>query len=38
MTNDRMISKVEIDEVNIYSKPGHDHSDDRAFIIQYRKC
>lgn len=38
MTRDRSISHVEIDEVNIYSKLGHDHSGDRALIIQYRKC
>jgi predicted TPR repeat methyltransferase len=38
MTRDRRISEVEIDEVNIYSRAGHDHSDDRALIVQYRKC
>jgi predicted TPR repeat methyltransferase len=38
MKRDRKISHVEIDEVNIYSKVGHDHSGDRALIIQYRKC
>jgi hypothetical protein len=38
MTRDRRISEVEIDEVNIYSRAGHDHSGDRALIVQYRKC
>ena len=38
MTRDRRISEVEIEEAKIYSRADHDHSEDRAFIIQYRKC
>ena len=32
------IGPVRIDEVKMYSKTGHDHSNDRAVILQYRKA
>ena len=31
------IGPVRIEEVKMYSKTGHDHSNDRAVILQYRK-
>lgn len=31
------ISPVTVGEVRIYAKDGHDHSNDRALILQYRK-
>lgn len=34
---DALISAVKLDEVMMYSKQGHDHSNDRALILQYRK-
>jgi len=34
---DKEINPVKIDEVKIYSRAGHEHSDDRALILQYRK-
>lgn len=37
MIADRLISPLHVDMVNMYSKDGHDHSSDRAFILQYRK-
>ena len=37
MVADRAITSVKLDEIKIYSKPGHDHSNDRALILQYRK-
>jgi predicted TPR repeat methyltransferase len=35
--SDGKISAPKIDDVKIYSKSGHDHSDDHALIVQYRK-
>jgi hypothetical protein len=35
--NNGKISTPKIDDVKIYSKSGHDHSDDHALIVQYRK-
>lgn len=37
MMSDGKITQVQVDEVNIYSKPSHDHSNDHAMILQYRK-
>jgi len=37
MMKDKEIGPVKIDEVKIYSRAGHEHSDDRALILQYRK-
>jgi predicted TPR repeat methyltransferase len=37
MTGLGEIGAVEITEIDIYAKQGHDHSADRAFILQYRK-
>ncbi len=34
---DGAITSVTLDEIKVYSKDGHDHSNDRAFILQYRK-
>ncbi len=31
------VTPVEMTEIKIYSKDGHDHSNDRALILQYRK-
>ncbi len=31
------ITPVQTTEILMYSKPGHDHSNDRALILQYRK-
>ena len=31
------ITPVKLDEIMMYSKSGHDHSNDRALILQYRK-
>lgn len=32
-----VITDFAFDEINMYSKPGHAHSNDRALILQYRK-
>ena len=37
MVADGAITQVKLMEIMIYSKPGHDHSGDRALILQYRK-
>jgi predicted TPR repeat methyltransferase len=37
MVADGEITAVTVEEIKIYSKDGHDHSNDRAFILQYRK-
>lgn len=37
MVADGAIGPVKLEEMLIYSKPGHDHSHDRALILQYRK-
>jgi SAM-dependent methyltransferase len=31
------ITPVKLNTINIYSNPGHDHSNDRALIVKYRK-
>jgi len=33
----RLIKDLRVAEVPMYSKPGHDHSDDTAFALVYRK-
>ena len=37
MVADGAITQVKLMEIMIYSKLGHDHSGDRALILQYRK-
>jgi SAM-dependent methyltransferase len=37
MVADGAITPVKFEEIQMYSKPGHDHSNDRALILQYRK-
>jgi predicted TPR repeat methyltransferase len=37
LVGEKRISTVKIDHVNIYSKADHDHSNDRALILHYRK-
>lgn len=37
MVAEGAITPVKLEETMIYSKPGHDHSNDRALILQYRK-
>jgi predicted TPR repeat methyltransferase len=37
MTEAGEIDPLEIAEINIYAKQGHEHSADRALILQYRK-
>ena len=37
MVADRAITPVKMEDIKIYSKPGHDHSNDHALILQYRK-
>lgn len=37
MVADGAITPVEQTEIKIYSKDGHDHSNDQALILQYRK-
>ncbi len=37
MVADGAITPVNLHEIMMYSKPGHDHSNDRALILQYRK-
>lgn len=37
MVADGRVTPVRQTEIMIYSKPGHDHSSDRALILQYRK-
>ena len=37
MTEAGEIGPLEIGEINIYAKQGHDHSADRALILRYRK-
>ncbi len=37
LVKDGKIGLVRIDQVKIYSKMDHDHSNDHAFILQYRK-
>lgn len=31
------IGAVKIEQIRIYSKAGHAHSDDCAFVVQFRK-
>ena len=31
------ISDLKTDVIKIYSKAGHEHSDDQALVLQYRK-
>jgi predicted TPR repeat methyltransferase len=38
MTGAGEIGAVDITEIDIYAKPGHDHSGDRAFVLHYRKA
>lgn len=38
MTEAREIGPLEIAEINIYAKQGHEHSADRALILHYRKA
>ena len=37
MAADGAITPVKLDTIKMYSKQGHDHSGDRALILQYRK-
>jgi predicted TPR repeat methyltransferase len=37
MEKEKKIGPVKIDEVKMYSRAGHAHSDDRALILQYKK-
>lgn len=37
MVTDGAITPVTFDEIKIYAKAGHDHSNDRALILRYRK-
>lgn len=37
MIADGTTTPVSIEEIQMYSKQGHDHSNDRALILQYRK-
>ena len=37
MTRQREIGPVALEDIAIYAKPGHAHSDDRALMLQFRK-
>ena len=37
MVADNIIGRFRIEETEIYAKQGHDHSGDRALIVQFRK-
>ena len=37
MTRQGKIGPVALEEIAIYAKPGHAHSDDRALVLQFRK-
>ena len=37
MTKQQEIGPVALEEIAIYAKPGHAHSDDRALVLQFRK-
>ncbi len=38
MRDTGQITGLRLDPIKMYSKAGHDHSDDGAFVLQYRKC
>ena len=37
LISENKISELKMERANIYSKTGHDHSNDHAMILQYRK-
>lgn len=38
LVHDGLIGAVRTDEVKIYTRPGHEHSEDRALVLSYRKA